>query len=240
MKFSAIGNFRVYVLPILVMTAVAQVTPSAAANPAAPVPYASVSELNLMLSQLEQSSQEMQSDLTRLRIEKWKTDSNTKRGTESDVQSIQRNLQAALPEIMGQLKTSPESLNATFKLYRNLDALYDVFGSVAEMAGAFGSTDEYQSMQNDLNALERSRRTIADRMETLSTNKEGEIAQLRAELQKAQAAAQPAEPPKKVVVDDTEPPKPPVKKKTSRQPSSSSTAAQKPNPPASPQQAPSQ
>jgi DNA repair exonuclease SbcCD ATPase subunit len=239
MKFAGIANSWAYLLPLLVVTSVAQVAPSPSVKSSAPVPYASISELNLMLSQLEQNSQEMQSDLARLRIEKWKTDSNTKRGTQSDVESIERNLQTALPEIMAQLKSSPESLPATFKLYRNLDALYDVFGSVTEMAGAFGSKDEYQSMQNDLNALERSRHTIADRMETLSTNKEGEITQLRLELQKAQAAAQPPEPPKKVVVDDTEPPKPPVKKK-SKKSSSSSTAAQKPNPPATAQQPPSQ
>lgn len=242
MKLGAICGLGAYLLPVLATTSVAQVPTSPPASvAAAPVPYASVSELNLMLSQLEQNSQDIQSDLSRLRIEKWKTDSNTKRGTESDIESIRRNLQSALPEIIGQLKNSPESVNATFKLYRNLDALYDVFGSVAETAGAFGSKDEYQSLQNDLNALERSRRTFADRMETLSTTKEGEITQLRAELQKAQAAAAPPPaPPTKVIVDDTEPPKPTVKKKPAKKPSSSSTAAQKPNSPANPQQPPAQ
>ena len=43
-----------------------------------------------------------------------------------DRESIQRNLQSALPEMISQLSNSPENLAASFKLYRNLDALYYV------------------------------------------------------------------------------------------------------------------
>jgi hypothetical protein len=226
---------RCWVLPLLLATATAQVTPASSVTP---VPYASVSQLNLLLSQLEQVAQAMQGNLAKLRIEKWKTDSSTKRGTQADVESIERNLQMALPEIIGQVRASPENIAATFKLYRNLDALYDVFGPVVESAGAFGSKDEYQSVQNDFNALERSRRSLADRMETMASAKEGELTQLRTQVRDLQAAAAPAPaPPKKVLVDDTEPPKKPVKKKTAPKPPKPVTpaATQKPSAPA-PQQ----
>lgn len=197
------------------MLASAQVTsPQASATKPPPVPYASVSQLNLMLSQLEQVSQATQADLAKLRIEKWKTDSNTKRGTQADVESIQRNLQMALPEIIGQLRASPENIVTTFKLYHNLDALYDVLGPVVESAGAFGPRDDFQSMQNDFNALERSRRDLAERMESLATAKEGELTQLRGQVRELEAAAVPPTPPKKVIVDDTQPEKKPVKKKS--------------------------
>jgi hypothetical protein len=180
-----------------------------------------------MLSQLEQVAQQTQVDLAKLRIEKWKTDSNTKHGTQSDVDSIQRNLQMALPEIIGQVRASPENAAATFKLYRNLDALYDVLGPVVESAGAFGSKDEFQSIQNDFNDLERSRRALAGRMETLATAKEGELTRLRAQVHDLQAAAPPPAPAKKVVVDDTEPPKkPPVKKKLVPKPPKPTPATQ--------------
>ena len=190
-----------------------------------------------MLSQLEQVAQAMQVNLAKLRIDKWKTDSNTKRGTQADVESIERNLQMALPEIIGQLRASPENIAATFKLYRNLDALYDVYGPVVESAGAFGSKDEYQSVQNDFTALERSRRSLAERMETLASAKETDLAQLRTQVRDLQAAAAPAPvPPKKVIVDDTEPPKKPVKKKPVPKPGTPVTAP-KPSPttPAAPQ-----
>jgi len=240
MKLCLIFVWRYWMLPLLMATAAAQVTPSSAPTTSAPpVPYASVSQLNLLLSQLEQVAQQTQLDLAKLRIEKWKTDSNTKRGTLADVESIQRNLQMALPEIIAQLRASPENIAATFTLYRNLDALYDVFGPVVESAGAFGSKDEFQSVQNDLSALERSRRALAERTETLATTKEGELTQLRTQVRDLQAAATPPAPPKKVVVDDTEEPKKPPKKKTTPKSTKPSTPAtpQKPSTPApAPQQ----
>jgi hypothetical protein len=216
MKLCLARGWRYWMLPFLMATATAQV-PSPPAptttGSAPPVPYASVSQLNLLLSQLEQVAQAAQADLAKLRIDKWKTDSNTKRGTEADVESLQRNLQMALPEIIGQLRASPENISATFKLYRNLDALFDVLGPVVESAGAFGTKDEFQSVQNDLSSLERSRRALAERMETLAGAKEGELTQLRTQVRDLKAAAVPPAPPKKVVVDDTEPPKKTAKKK---------------------------
>jgi DNA repair exonuclease SbcCD ATPase subunit len=232
---------------LLGILATAQTEPSNPPSSAAPVAYSSVSELNLLLSELEQTSQATQLDLAKLRIEKWKTDANTKRGEQTDVESIQRNLQNALPGIVAQLRNSPEDLATTFKLYRNLDALYGVLGSVVESAGAFGSRDEFQSLQNDLNALERARHSFADRMDTLAQSKEGELARLRAQVQTLQAAQTAAPPPpKKTIVDDTEAPKKTVKKKSTKKPSSSSTQ-QKPaagseskpqTPPQSPQSQP--
>jgi len=238
MKLGRTYIWRHLVLPFCVTAAMAQVSPTPSA-PAPPVPYASVSELNLVLSQLEQLAQSTQVDLAKLRIEKWKTDGNTKRGTQADVESIQRNLQNALPEIVGQLRASPENAAATFKLYRNLDALYDVLGPVVESAGAFGSKDEFQSVQNDFSSLERSRRSLAERMETLAGAKENELTRLRTQVRDLQAAVPPPAPPKKMVVDDTAPPpKPPKKKSTAKAKAkpAAPTPAQNPSPTSPPQQ----
>ncbi len=184
-----------------------------APKPAAPVAYASVSELNGILAQLKTTAASMQTDVERLRIEKWKTDGNTKRQTQANCDSIRRNLQSALPEIVSQASASPEDMAASFKLYRNLDALYDVFGSVVESAGAFGSKDEFQSLTNDMTGLENARRAMGERMQKLAGAKEDEIARLRAQVKTLSAAPPP--PPKKIIVDDTEPEKPVKKKKAS-------------------------
>lgn len=196
-----------------------------AATPPAPVSYASATELNGVLTQLDQASQTTQADLTKLRVEKWKMDANYKRQTQSNVESVQRNLQAALPEITGQLRNSPENLAITFKLYRNLDALYDVLGSITESAGAFGSKDEFQSISNDLNTFERARRQLAERLENLTNSKETELAGLREQVKTLQAQVPPPAPPKKVVVDDDETPKKPApkKKKTVPKPPTATT-----------------
>ncbi len=217
--------------------------PAAPANPqysaqgrpagdAQPVSYASMTQLNGLLSQLETTAKTTQSNLVNLRIEHWKTDTASKKQALTNVDAIQRNLQGALPEIIGQLRATPEDVPATFKLYRNLDALYDVLGSVVESTGAFGSKDDLQALANDLNAFEATRKQIGERIESLSTAKEAEIVRLRGDLKTAQAAI-PAAPPKKIVIDDAEPPKKPAKKKPAAKPATPAKPAQ--SPPTKPQ-----
>jgi hypothetical protein len=216
---------RVAMALAAILIAVSASAQAPAGTPSTPVSYTSMTEFNQILGTLNQASQSTQNDLSRLRIEKWKTDSNTKRQTQSDTESLLRNLQNALPGILAQLQNAPENVAITFKAYRNLDALYDVLTSVVESAGAFGSKEEFQLLSNDLNSLDNSRHAIADRMEKLASTKETEIGELRVALQSARAAI----PPKKTVVDDTEPPKktPPRKKpvpKPKTAPPASSTA----------------
>jgi hypothetical protein len=196
-------------LAVLAVTAAhAQSTPNDAP---APVAYASASEVNNILMQVKQTAQNIDSDLSKTRVEKWKADSAIKKEIQGNVESVRRNLQSALPEMITALSNAPEDLAASFKLYRNLDALYDVFGQVAESAGAFGTKDEYQNLGNDMSSLQSARRMLGERMQNLAAAKETELARLRNEIKAAQAA--PPAPPKKIVVDDTEPPKKVVKKK---------------------------
>ncbi|HMK21556.1 MAG TPA: hypothetical protein VK466_04435, partial [Terriglobales bacterium] len=181
------------------------------------------------LTPLQSTAQATQADLGKLRVEKWKMDSSYKKQVLSNVDSLKRNLQGALPEIVTQVQSSPEDLSATFKLYRNLDALYDVLGSVAETAGAFGSKDEFQSLSTDLSGLERARRDLGERLQNLTASKEAELAQLRNQVRTLQASTPPP-PPKKIVVDDNEAKKPVKQKKPVPKPPKPTTPAQNPQP----------
>ena len=187
-----------------------------------PVSYSSVTQLNTLLSQLQETSQSLQATLGKMRVDKWKTDNNNKRQGQANVESIQRNLQSALPEMMSQLQASPEDARATFKLYRNLDALYDVLVSVTENTGAFGSKDDFQSLSNGTSSLENTRRSLAERMENIAAAKESELERLRNLVRNLQAAA-PTPLPKKIIVDDNEPAKKPSKKKVPKPPQASQT-----------------
>jgi predicted nucleic acid-binding Zn-ribbon protein len=196
---------------------------------APPVAYSSVNELSGILTDLQQTAQSMQADLLKTRIEKWKTDGATKRQTQGNVDSLKRNLQSALPDLIAQLNSAPEDVAASFKLYRNLDALYDVFGSVVESAGAFGSKDEFQSLSNDMSGLENARRILGERVQKLTESKEEELKRLRAQV-KTLAAGPPASP-KKTVIDDTDNAKKPVvKKKVPKPKTATPTPAPPPNP----------
>src|ERR1051325_9724255 len=70
----------------------------------APVSYVSVTQVNAMLSELQDASTKTQSVLQKLRIEKWKADGSYKKQALGNAESIERNLQGALPEIIAQLR----------------------------------------------------------------------------------------------------------------------------------------
>ena len=197
------------VAALLVGGATAQIAP---ASGGAPVSVASMNEISGILADLNQASQTLDGDLSKVRVEKWKTDGDTKRQSLANVESVQRNIQNALPAMVTQLNGSPDSLTATFKLYRNIGALYDVISNLAESAGAFGSKDELQALSNDTSNVEKVRRALANRMDKLAASKDAELASLHNQVRALQAAMPPP-PPTRVIVDDSEKPKKPAKKK---------------------------
>ena len=185
------------------------------------VPAFAQQDAGATLSSLEQTAHTSASDISRLHIDKWKTDGGTKRNAQSDSESIQRNLSSALPELIGKVRTAPDDLNANFKLYRNLNALYDVFSRFAETAGAFGSKEDFQALAKDVDGVEAARKAMADRMDSLTTASQTELTQYRSQARQAQATA--AAPAKKIVIDDSEPDKKAAakKKKSAAKPAAS-------------------
>jgi hypothetical protein len=188
----------------------------------APVPDATAS-----LGQVNQVTEDTRVDLARLRVDRWKTDAASKRQAEANAESVQRNLAAALPAIVQQVRANPGSVGATFKLYRNLNALYDVMSSLTESAGAFGSNEEYQALANDTSKLDTLRRSLADRVETMATFQDNEVAQMQARARQA-SPAKAAALPKKIVVDDNVPVKKSAKKPAAKK---KTTTASEQNPP---------
>ena len=230
MKFTFTLILALLSLPAAAQARGQNVTPT-------PVPYATANQVNALMSQLESTATASASDLSRLRINKWRAPGGAKQQSEANRQSILRNLETALPGMISGVRSNPDDIAASFTLYRNLDALYDVLSSVAESAGAFGPRDDYQPLANDLNSIEQIRRDLADRVSTLASSKETELARLRNEVRAAQAAAQ-AAPPKKVIIDDNAPVKKPVRKKRAVHPVKKTTngeAAKKPAAPQNPQ-----
>ncbi len=97
------------------------------------------------LERLQSAASQATVDLGNLRIDKWKADAESKQQARANVDSLQRNLTSALPGLIDAARLAPQDLSAEFKLYRNLNALYDVFASLTEAAGAFGSEGRLRS-----------------------------------------------------------------------------------------------
>jgi hypothetical protein len=199
-----------------------QTTPRPA-TAAVPSPSAPAASTDSVLLQLEQAAGNLRVDLARLRVDKWKTDSRSKQQAQDNAQSLDRNLQLALPGMIQQVEAAPTSLAARFKLYRNVNALYDVLSGLTESAGAFGPKEDFATLQNDASAFDTLRRQMGDRLESLAAQKDEQISRMAAQ---ARAEAAPAEPPKKIVIDDTSP-----EKKTGAKPKAKKKAAPKPQPP---------
>lgn len=195
--------------------------PAATAKAVPPAP-AAPADPDQLLSQLEQTTAAVKSSLAMLRIEKWKAGSQQKAQLQANAESVRRNITAALPGMVQGVRGAPDNLGASFKLYRNVSALYDVFASLTEAAGAYGSKDDFRDLSQELQQLDTLRHSLGDRVEQLATAKEAELVRLRAQLKPAPAAAQP----KKVVVDDNEPPAPKKKKKPAAAAAQSGTSPQ--------------
>ncbi len=190
-------------LPALLLAATlaaAQTTSPSPPSTATPQPAAATPEMAAdltaygeMLGQIQALAQRTTSDLGKLRVDKWKADSATKQQAQSNTAALQRNLAAALPEMIQKAQAAPQDLAPNFKLYRNLNVLYDVLSVTAESAGAFGPKDQYEPLANDASQLNQLRRSLADRLDWLAGVKDGQITQLRQQLVTAQEAAKPKE-----------------------------------------------
>jgi hypothetical protein len=187
------------------------------------------------LDRLQTVSSAMNGAISQLKIEKWKADGNSKRQAESNAESIQRNLTSALPGMIASVRSAPQDLGAEFKLYRNLNALYDVVSSLTESTGAFGPKGDYEALAQQLDSLDSIRRSWGDSLEQLTASTQSQLDQLRTQVKtlQAQAQATTAAPPKKVVVDDTTPPTKSStshKKKTTKPAATSTSSTSNPNP----------
>ncbi len=158
------------------------------------------------LDRLQAVSSALNGIISQLRVEKWKADSNSKRQAEANAESIQRNLSSALPGMIASVRSAPQDIGVEFKLYRNVNALYDVMGSLTESAGAFGPKGDYGALAQQLDSLDGIRRNLGDALEQLTASTELQLEQLRTQVKTLQTQAS-VPPPKKVVVDDTEPAK---------------------------------
>jgi hypothetical protein len=224
-------------LPTLAMAqapaATSATAPQSGATPAPARSYTSpvLSELD----HLQTAASQTNTEIARLKVDKWKADGNSKRQAESNAESIQRNLNSALPGMIAAVRSAPQDIGAQFRLYRNVNALYDVMSSLTESTGAFGPKNDYDALAQQLQAFEEIRRSLGDSVEQLAASTQSQIEQLRTQVHTLQTAAA-AAPPKKTVVDDTTPTKSSSsaqKKKTTKKPAtsppSSSTTDSTPN-----------
>jgi len=188
---------------------VAQAPAPAASQPASP-------ELNAIISDVQKVALSSNGDLGKLRIEKWKADGPQKQQMEKVTESLQRNINNAIPGLISDLQADPNSVSKAFKLYHNLNVVYEFMSPLAEVTGEYGKKEEYEPLAKDAAALDKVRQNLSDYVERTATT-------LDAQVKRAATAAPPqtnaSQQPKKIIVDDDTPKK--TKKTVKKKPANS-------------------
>src|SRR5438045_3729910 len=75
----------------------------------APAP---VTDVQSLVSRIDQTAQAAALDIARLRIDKWKVDRDTRQQAQANSDSVSRNLSSALPTLTSAVRTSPQDFAA--------------------------------------------------------------------------------------------------------------------------------
>jgi hypothetical protein len=176
-------------------------------------------ELDGIINQLRQATQSANVDLGRLQIAHWKGDSSQKQQMQQVADSLKKNLTYAVPDLIGEVQSSRGSLSSTFRLYHNVNVVYEFLNSLAEAAGAFGKREEYEPLAGDAASLDNARQGLSSYIEKTA-------ARLEKPAPTPSPAATPT--PKKIIVEDDTPKKKPAT--TRKKKPSSPAAAPSPTP----------
>ena len=169
--------------------------------------------LEPILARIQKAAEASKVDLTGLHIERWRTDREQKAELTKIADSLQRNLTSAVPDLINSVRSSNGSVSTTFKLYHNLNVVYEYMNVLADSASALSKDDDSYPLSREAQTLDSARQDLSTFIEKAATNLEDKL--------RVALAPRPAPPqeltPKKVVVDDTNVKKPATsrKKKTS-------------------------
>lgn len=141
-----------------------------------------------------------------LRPDKWKTSDAIREQTLANIESIHRDLETTLPQLLAAADGAPNSVSQVWPAYRNIEALYDVLLRVAEAGKLTAPGQQNAELERARAALEEGRRTLGDRLTSAALAQEQQVRSL-------QAAVRAVPPPPAPVAC---PPPPPVKKHTAR------------------------
>ena len=202
-----------------------QASPNPQNRPAAQAP-----DLNAIVLQVQQATSSASMNIGKLRIEKWKTDSGQKQQLQQIADSLQKNIANAMPGLINDVSGSKGSALASFKLYHNLNVLYEFLSGLADAAGSLGKREEYEPLAADAAAIDTARQNLSSYIEQTMGKLESANHPLAGTTPAQSHQAGTVVPGRKVVViDDTDPAPPkkrakPTKKKASTPPAAPASA----------------
>jgi len=118
-------------------------------------------DLNTILLQIQQAAASANANIGKLRIEKWKTDSDQKKQLLQVAESLQKNIANAVPGLINDVQASKGGALTSFKLYHNMNVLYEFLSGLADAAGSLGKREEYEPLAADAAAIDTARQNLS-------------------------------------------------------------------------------
>ncbi|HEY2393048.1 MAG TPA: hypothetical protein VGK22_17870 [Candidatus Angelobacter sp.] len=181
--------------------------------------------INTILTAVQQATNSASVDIGKLRVERWKTDPDQKQQLQHIGDSLQKSIANAVPALVADVQSSRGGVSASFKLYHNLNVIYENLNYLADVAGGLGKKEEFEPLSADCAALETARQSLS----IYITESAGRLEAANRQPPVNAVPVQTQVPGKKVVIiNDDQPVKKaarPTKKKTSPPAASTSPSA---------------
>lgn len=144
------------------------------------------------------SVQNLQASVQSLTPGEWKTSGSEKQEMTAAQQSLQRNLSEAVPGLLQAWNRAPQNLSEAFRLYRDLDVVYQVTSRLEASAGAHAPSDQARALAASTGQLKQSLQQLGDYIQATAGLQYTQMQQARA------AAARPAPAPasKSIIIND--------------------------------------
>ena len=152
-----------------------QATPGAAAPETGPSGESIAAEF-------EPSLDLLQTTLTMVRLDKWKSPAAMRDATDANLNSIRRDVQTTLPSLIGTADALHGTIAAMLPVSRNVNALYDVLLRVTEQAKTAAPAPQAAALEQAAKSLDSSRRAFDERIQAAATAQEQKVKALQEAL----------------------------------------------------------
>jgi hypothetical protein len=126
-----------------------------------------------------------------LKVERWKASNAIRDEAQSNLGSVQRDLQATLPGLLTAADAAPGSASKVLPVYRNVEALYDVMLRLDAAARLAAPSDQMSALDQAVARLDEGRRALGDQLQSNAEAQETRVVRLEAALK----AVPPPQPP---------------------------------------------
>ena len=133
--------------------------------------------------------------LGQLQINRWKASAPIRNEAETNIASIQRDVDSTLPTLLATADAEPDSPAKVLPVYRNIEALYDVMLRVDAAARLAAPTDQMSALDQALRHLDDARRAFGDQLQQTAVTQDIRIVHLQAALKAVPPPLPPPPPP---------------------------------------------